>query len=61
MFHKLLIILFFQANPCWQSKCSNNGLCIFNLTLNNFTCNCFDGYNGTSCQNCKYIFILNNN
>ena len=45
-----------KANPCWKSKCSNSGTCDYNSTINNFTCNCFDGYNGTFCQNCKYIF-----
>ena len=46
------------ANPCWKSKCSNSGTCDYNTTFNNFTCNCFNGYNGTLCQNCKYFISI---
>jgi len=53
-----LIITNNKANPCWKSKCSKSGTCDYNSTINNFTCNCFDGYNGTFCQNCKYLSLL---
>jgi hypothetical protein len=50
---------YFIDNPCWKSKCSNGGTCEYNSALNNFTCNCYSGYNGTSCQNCKYFLFFN--
>jgi Notch-like protein len=43
-------------NHCWINKCLNNGICI--QTEDYFKCECNNGYNGSLCQNCKYILIL---
>ncbi len=53
-----LIIINNKANPCWKSNCSKSGTCDYNSTINNFTCNCFNGYNGTFCQNCKHSYLF---
>ena len=54
-------------NHCWINICLNNGICIQSLntysinllfefqTEDYFKCECNNGYNGSLCQNCKYI------
>ena len=35
--------------PC-LTNCSNNGICLLNSTLDKYSCNCSNNFNGESCQ-----------
>lgn len=38
-------------DECAEQPCQNNGTCVD--LMNDYTCNCMDGFNGTDCTNSK--------
>ena len=47
---------FSDINDCKADSCQNGGICIDGI--NDFTCQCADGFNGRTCANSMYIFSL---
>ena len=45
--------IFVDINECGSSPCKNGGQC--NNLVNGFNCTCVAGFNGTLCQNSKYM------
>ena len=45
----VLINYQYDLTPC-LTNCSNNGICLLNSTLDKYSCNCSDNFNGESCQ-----------
>lgn len=50
----MFIIL--DINECEVQPCQNNGTCID--LINNYQCDCMDGFNGTNCTTGKFRTFL---
>jgi hypothetical protein len=53
----------YDLSACLKN-CSNNGICLLNITNQKYSCQCFNNFNGISCQfdsrSCSYYPCLNN-
>lgn len=54
-----LLVNSHDINDC-ITNCSNNGICEYNSLNNNYKCNCFPAYSGSSCETIKNPCISNN-
>ena len=45
-------------NPCQNNPCQNGATCTSNGDGYQYTCTCTQGYFGTTCSTCRYLFIL---
>ena len=46
-------IIILDIDECANVTCQNGGVC--NDYINRFECKCLLGFNGTFCENCKYM------
>jgi hypothetical protein len=47
---------YIDVNECLSNPCTNGGTCKDNV--NGYTCTCAPGYNGTNCQQGKYVDLI---
>ena len=53
LFQKLYLIKSTDINDCSPNRCLNEGTCIDGV--NSYSCSCVKGFNGTNCENGKFM------
>ena len=50
-------VLLFLVSPCLTNalQCNNRGLCVSTASSPYYQCNCYSGYAGSTCSECKLV------
>ena len=51
----ITFVTFVDIDECASGPCLNGGTCVDEI--DSYTCNCQPGYNGTNCENGKYVLV----